>query len=494
MAPDDRDRTFEKALARHLRSAAPSIPEAGFPIGASAQTSGELCPDPEMLAAYHDGALSSEEHNLWKQHVLSCDRCQLVLAHLETPLDIAVHLEGRDKVETLQPAMPAARTLPPVSSARPSPLHTLRWLWLVPAGAIAATFVAWVSLQTRKPVELAPSLPVEVAENRQTPAVVPLAKPTPPPSEGRERKESDQALASPATRGAAGAATANRDFVLQDLRKQVPPAQQVPRQYAANPTHGPSFTAQKQEQQILRMPAGVAGTFDQKKKLDAPSDTNAVGGRIVGSLGQAPLAPPPPPPPVSEPGFLADGSASVPPKDKERSAPLPSLNSGAPKAKAVNGDAISATSESVEVSVAPQSPAASRAMLRSAALLNPHVFWAPGGRQAWRIGPAGSLEHSEDKGLSWTLQISGVYTDLVAGSAPSRKVCWIVGTAGTILRTNDGGTHWTKVDSPVTKDLAGIRATDASHAWIWFVSDPQTGLIETYQSNDGGATWSPVSN
>jgi hypothetical protein len=314
------------------------------------------------------------------------------------------------------------------------------------------------------------------------------------PSEDRERKESDQSGASP-TRSAAGAATANRDFVLQDLRKQVQPAQQAPPQYAAKPTHGPSFTAQKQEQQILRMPAGVAGTFDQKKKLDAPSDTDVVGGRVVGSLAQpAPVRPLPPPPPVSETGFLADGAASAPPKDKERSAPRPVPNSAVSKAQAVNEDAISAPSESVEVSAAPQSPAASRAMLRSAALLNPHVFWAPGGKQAWRIGPAGSLEHSEDKGLSWTLQISGVYTDLVAGSAPSAKVCWIVGTSGTILRTSDGGTHWTKLDSPVTKDLTGIRATDASHAWIRFVSEPQTGLIETYQTNDGGATWSPVSN
>ena len=176
-------------------------------------------------------------------------------------------------------------------------------------------------------------------------------------------------------------------------------------------------------------------------------------------------------------------------KDKERSAAAPAPNSTAPQAKALNGDAISATSESVEVSAAPQSPAASRAMVRSAALLNPHVFWAPGGGQAWRIGPAGSVEHSKDKGQSWTPQISGVYTDLVAGSAPSAKVCWIVGTSGTILRTTDGGTHWVKLDAPVTNDLSGIRATDAIHAWISFVPDLGTGLIKTYQTTDGGVTW-----
>jgi photosystem II stability/assembly factor-like uncharacterized protein len=131
-------------------------------------------------------------------------------------------------------------------------------------------------------------------------------------------------------------------------------------------------------------------------------------------------------------------------------------------------------------------------MMRSAALQNPRVFGTQDGKQLWRIGPAGSLEHSKDQGQNWIQQISGVYTDLLAGSAPSAKVCWIVGNAGTILRTTDGGTHWTKLDSPVTNDLTGVRAEDAKHAWIWFVPDPQTGFVKTYQTSDGGRTWSTL--
>ncbi len=511
MAPDDRDRTFEKALARHLRaSASPSL-EASSPAGAPAQPSVKLCPDLEMLAAYHDDALSLEERNLWKQHVLSCDRCQLVLSHLETPLEIPADLGTGKNVETLQPALSAARTVSPVSIARPSPLHTLRWLWLVPAGAIAATLVAWVSLQEKKPVPLAPSTPVTVAENRQAPVAAPSAKTATLPSvASNERKENDQGSLS-STGGVAGAARADRDSALQDLRqedlhKPTQLTQQTPSQYAANPTHGPSFTAQKQEQQIGRIAAGRAGTFDEKKKLDERSVTGALGGRSGDSLAKAvPALPPPPPPlPASEPGFVADGSVSAPLKDQERSPAAQALpsNSAAAKAKAANANAISAASESVEVSAAPapavrsRAPerAPERAMLRAAALQNPHVFWAPGGKQAWRIGPAGLLELSTDKGLTWTPQISGVYTDLFSASALSAKVCWIVGASGTILRTTDGGTHWAKLDSPVTDDLSGIRATDATHALIWFVPDSQTGLITTYQTNDGGATWSIVSN
>jgi hypothetical protein len=499
MALEDRDRTFEKALARHLRSAR-SSPDANSPAGAPAQPSVELCPDPEMLAAYHDGALSSEERNLWKQHVVSCGRCQLVLSHLATSLDIPVGLEAGKNVEALQPLTSAARTPSPARISRPSPAHTLRWLWLVPAGAIAATLVAWVSLQEKKPALVAPS-PVEVAENRQAPAIAPLAKPAPAaPAENRERKESDQ-LRAPSV-GVTGVDAADRDLASKQLQNQTQVTQQAPSQYAVNPAHGPSFTAQKQEQQIGRIAAGGAGAFDQKKKLDAPSNAAVIGGRSSGALAQqvlVPALPPPPRPlPSSEPSFIADGSVSAPLKDQERSAtapaPAPASNLTAPKAKSVSSDAISSATESLEISSAPQSPAASRAMLRAAALQNPHVFWAPGGKQGWRIGPAGSLERSKDKGLNWTPQISGVYTDLLAGFAPSAKVCWIVGTSGTILRTDDGGTHWVKLDSPVTNDLTGIRASDAAHAWISFVSDQQTGLVKTFQTNDGGATWSLLSN
>jgi len=266
------------------------------------------------------------------------------------------------------------------------------------------------------------------------------------------------------------------------------------------------LSQQKQEQQINRIAAGRAGTADQKK-LDATSSFSANGrntGAAAGSAlaSPAPAVPPPPTPPSSEPGFVAGGSIPAPPLPKvapAQPAPAPPAASGgaagaAPKPEAA--DSISAASESVEVSSAPQAFAKTKAkelgMMRSAALQNPHVFGTQDGKQLWRIGPAGSLEHSKDVGLNWIQQISGVYTDLLAGSAPSAKVCWIVGNGGTILRTTDGGTHWTKLDSPVTNDLTGVRAEDAKHAWIWFVPDPQTGFVKTYQTSDGGRTWSTL--
>jgi hypothetical protein len=496
MASDDRDQTFEKALARHLRPSASSSADANALAGAQ----DEACPDPEMLAAYHDGLLSSDERNLWKNHVLSCDNCQLVLAHLATSLDIPVPKEA-ENVVVLQQPVSAARTVSSARIPRPSPLHSLRWLWLVPAGAIAATLIAWVSLRESKPLPLASSSPVEVAENRQPSVAAPSAKTE--RAGPAEAKEADREKDQPTALSAAGIDSANRDLATKAPQKQIQPTQQSPFQYAPKPSHGPSLSAQKQEQQIGRIAAGSAGGALDLKKLDAQT-APIVNGRAVGSFAQSVPAPPPSPPslPSSEPSFLADESVSAPLKDKSPAAPVPApaSNVAAAKTKAANADAISAVTETVEVTAAPESPAGARAqeharehaMMRDAALQNPHVFWAPGGKQAWRVGPAGFLEHSKDKGLNWIAQISGVYTDLLAGSAPSTKVCWIVGASGTILRTTDGGTHWTKLDSPATNDLTAVRATDAMHAWISFVPDLRTGLIKTYQTSDGGRIWFSV--
>jgi hypothetical protein len=476
MAPDDRDRAFEKALARQLRSSASSSPDANAFPGAPQDPCSEFCPDPETLAAYHDGSLSSEERNLWKQHVVSCDHCQLVLAHLATPLDIPVHLETNENVPVMRQ---------PAPMARPSPAHTLRWLWLVPAGAIAATLIAWVSLQEPKPSPLSPPPSVEVAENRKSSVARPSARSA--PAVPRERQEKDQPAA-PSVGGHASAASSDREFASKESQNQLPLTPPAPSQHSASPAHGPFLSQQKQEQQIGRIIGGRAAAADQKK-LEAQSTGNGAG-RAAGSLAPAPS---------SEPSFLAGGSVSAPSGDRlapRAPAPAPSsaANLSASKSKAENLDAVSAVTESLEISADSSSPVNARAMMRTTALRNPQVFWAPGGKQAWRIGPAGLLEHSKDKGLNWIPQISGVYTDLLAGSAPSTKVFWIVGAAGTILRTTDGGTHWIKLDSPVTNDLTGIRASDAMQAWISFAPDSGTGLLMTYQTTDGGLTWSPVAN
>ncbi len=75
MPSDDRDQQFDRALARHLRSASPDA----------------ACPDAEILAAYHERSLSLEEMAHWKAHIVSCSRCQETLALLEQTDSVAAN-------------------------------------------------------------------------------------------------------------------------------------------------------------------------------------------------------------------------------------------------------------------------------------------------------------------------------------------------------------------------------------------------------------------
>src|SRR6266850_2891977 len=88
MAPEDRDRNFDKAIARHLRSAAASSDSAKQAAGSSLQR--DACPDAETLAAYHERSLLPVELNSWKEHIVGCAHCQELLAHLELTDDIAL--------------------------------------------------------------------------------------------------------------------------------------------------------------------------------------------------------------------------------------------------------------------------------------------------------------------------------------------------------------------------------------------------------------------
>src|SRR6202163_3928722 len=68
MSSEDREKQFERGLARHLRGGSPDA----------------ACPDAEMLAAYHERTFSQEEMEQWKQHIAGCARCQETLALVES--------------------------------------------------------------------------------------------------------------------------------------------------------------------------------------------------------------------------------------------------------------------------------------------------------------------------------------------------------------------------------------------------------------------------
>jgi hypothetical protein len=166
--PEDRDQLFEQALARHLRTA-----------GADES----VCLNPEILAAFHERTLSPEEVSSTKSHIISCARCQSVLAQLEATEAVNELREAAQAdVQNLaaagiakQAPQPVARTSKSSATAAlskvvalPSKKHfSLRWV--APAGAVAAGLLIWISVrESRISIKpSAPAPPAQVAENRE---------------------------------------------------------------------------------------------------------------------------------------------------------------------------------------------------------------------------------------------------------------------------------------------------------------------------------------
>ena len=490
--PDDRDQLFEKALARQLRA-----------DGAAES----LCLDPETLAAYHQRTLAPEEMSTAKSHIVSCPRCQEILAQLETTETIADAVSDSNVEPEIVPALATVKSAGPAireellvaaASARSavpqkvtsigtmrssSPRSRLRLA--VPAGAIAAGLLLLIGLREFRPAARKQAAePVQDAENRA---------PVPAPQESSEalkaveqdkpqlkKPEERQALQMSAPTAAPMSRSEN---ALRDEKKDFSPSispgespaiglrspAAVPRQHAAGPNVA---AAQAQAADAIQQSApAINGRVSQQAELarkaaepQAPTlDDNAartrakagIGGGEGAGNGPAPAAAPAPPP-------ASTGADNL------------QVSAGNARAEVVTGAQVS--------EVGAYSRAANRIGLDIR-------IPAPGGKKIWSVGPNGKILYSMDSGHSWLSQTSGVSANLTGGSAPSDKVCWIVGAAGTLLRTTDGGNHWQPVTTPITGDLGGVHAADAQHASIW---DPPHHL--GYETTDGGGTWKPSAN
>jgi hypothetical protein len=432
MASDARDQKFEKALARHLRD----------------HSLGGTCPDPEILAAYHERALSPEEMISREGHITNCSRCQEILVQLGSTEEIPVEVDPVQNLGTPTSAAAApvhAQSIDKAKGALPQPKMT--WHWLAPAGALAAGLLVWVAWHETQSLPRGGTNSVEVAENRQ-PATLPAVLPPEPKaaakSGGQAREEA-----------AGSQAYAEKDKA-RDSAKLQKKAGPPPKSSAA-----------------LIAPA-LAENERTADNLDARLEKNLpVTGRNSGQLMPEPKKAETSPAGVSPPfegtsvGNRAAAPAAAPPQQMAKQKALSEVVS--------SRETVEATGNS--------------SVLQADAALKPRLISAPGGKVMWRVGSVGLIERSTNGGKNWTPQASGVATNLTAGSAPSKKVCWVVGRAGTILLTTDGGASWKQVVSPLTDDLGGVHAADARHATIWDVPNRQA-----YETRDGGATWSRVAN
>jgi len=433
MALDDRERSFEKALARRLRANAAAA-----------------CPDAETLAAYHERSLTPAEVNTWRQHFAACVSCQGILAQLEATDEIRVGADQRQDAA-------AVVSLPQGLKQR----RAAHWRWLAPAGALAAGLLVWVAVHEKQPAKVIQPAKIEVAENRP---------PVPPPVEttatgdlekGETLARSSKATTATDNRAAASGVLQNRKA---ELAAKIVPASPEGA-FAKSDRKDADLNTVTQAPVVETESTSVGGVTDASKSRQ--TEEFPMQRRAVDNLAQLQNTAP-------KPTGGAPGPGPFPQMEKK----------SAPASKAASAAPPSAAAETLELSAGPRDAAA----FRMAKSRSPRPVAAPGGKVIWRLGAAGLIELSTDSGLTWTPQTSGTTADLFLGSAPSEQVCWAIGIGGTILRTADGGTHWLSVASPISQNLGLIRASDALHATVWDLS-----RRHSFQTADGGVTWTQAS-
>ncbi|HYA63394.1 MAG TPA: YCF48-related protein [Candidatus Sulfotelmatobacter sp.] len=495
MPSDDRDQQFDRAIARHLRSASPDA----------------ACPDAEILAAYHERSLSLEEMAHWKEHMASCSRCQETLALLEQTDSVAANdwgkvvapaalqasrsLAGVKDTEKEESALamraasaaPAPVEIPSASKGAAQTRYRVTWSIVIPAGALAAGLLVWVAVHERTNLSMEKAKSVQVAENREA---SPPASPAAPPS----------GQAAPRDKGSYGLQQGDR------VNHKPSAALTSPALHAPAPSSNPSAVPAPAAKEL--------GASEQNNFAQLNAEKSGVSGgaaaRFVGGKRAAAAAPVAPKAATSRTGGplvanqMQNQMQNQDTMQNANQAPNPAANEVTDKAtnQAVaeekkdlrqaqkqksEAPSVYSITESVEVSAA-AAPVNGREF---------SILQMPGGglivspnkKQAWRVGPAGKIEHTSDAGRTWKPQESGVTSDLLAGSAPSERICWIVGKAGALLLTTDGGKHWKPVASPISDDVGGVRALDAQHASIWDVPNSKS-----FETSDGGLTWKQVAN
>src|SRR5713101_7829676 len=481
MAADERDRSFDRALARHLRSAAPAGEAARMPDVHASQSG--ACPDSETLAAYHERSLLPEQLNSLKEHIVGCAHCQAILAQLEATDEISLQAAEEKAVvaEESEPVM-AARNLETVPAAaapgqsqraavvaaprksrRVLLLRGARWQWLAPAGAIAAGLLVWIALHENQPLPPPSLKQVQVATN-QAPSPptssVSRAVQEASPSAKAALKKSQSAADEFDSANPQGPSQAMKLNQKLDYLARVSPSKPLAdketglRKDTERDSSGDLLRAEEQAAPDARTSSGA-----RQESAEARMQAQAanVQSQIQSNSNSAKV---PGPAPLGQTGNK---------KNLMKTAPVPA----APEPAAGTVAGLTTTTSMMEV----------------VTVSNPRLIAVPGSNVMWRAGRAGLVEFSRDRGASWSRQTSGVLADLLTGSAPSDKVCWIVGRVGAILLTTDGGAHWTLISSPLSEDLGGIRATDALHATIWNVRN-----TKSFETSDGGLIWKPVPN
>jgi Photosynthesis system II assembly factor YCF48 len=492
MPSDERDLQFERALAKHLRN-----------------ESDATCPDAEILAAYHERTLSSEEMTRWKSHIAACARCQQALSLLEeTEKALAEGNNGEvdpnlvkelvatspvrvsravARGEVLESAPAQAMSAAAPSSANVIQLQQRKTTrrWTLPLATLAAALLLFVGVYETRVANRAKLATAEIAANRPVPAQnqaisdngspigpspAPPANysanspaapaPVSPPVSPMEPALSQKVSESPSAHKASGA------LDLSDDEKRVQQAMAQAKARAA-------LSNSMEDRVGVGGGAGSAAGQSAAQKqavsaLSTPSHSLTVGT----PMGKPPVMP----------AEKKDMPPSVTQSVQVQSAAPVVVTSSASASATTSADTLDSSASTLNGRNLSQ-------QFSNVLPPNSVVVPAPNSKHAWRVGAGGAIELTTNAGKNWKVQNSGVVDDLTSGSAASDKVCWLAGKAGTLLLTTDGGKRWRKITTPIQGDIGGIHAIDSQHAAIWDVPNRLN-----FETADGGATWKRAGN
>jgi len=398
--------------------------------------SAEDCPEPEILAAYSENSLDSQETARWELHFSQCSRCREQLAMI---------------VRASESAAPAEH---------PRTSHwawLIDWRWLAPVAAALIVAAIW---SARRPAQKLPEQHPLVAMSSQQP------KPPAPAVKEFARNESVPAPAAvPPVK------------TLPNLTRDLAPAEKQSRERA------PSRVAT--DEKALASNADSAAPADSLAKKDSQSQADSgIAAGIPAGSAKAPLSPAAPSPATAN-GIMQSRQTSQSVTVESQVGTL-EPQPGAVQTVANDSPASERVSRQAQDSSRPRQQNLGAAMIAPASRRT--VIATPDPKVLWRIEDSTEVGLSKDGGATWQKQQLPSFQpnpQITAGYAPSAKICWLVGRGGTILLTRDAA-HWMPIPPPMDADFRRVKAQDNFSATV------TTTDGRKFSTDDAGDHWVAV--
>src|SRR5882762_7457337 len=409
----------------------------------------ELHPDPNLLSAFAEQALSDRERTQVLDHLARCAECRDVVALATPPTQPAAIVAGRDTV--LVPKAPWLSW------------PTLRWGALAACVVIVGTAVLMQrNLKMESAARSAPQQAKLAGETLRE--IAPLNNTVGPVNQKEEQKSDKLSIAE---------RSATRDDAAELKRG-------------------------------LALPSTLAKSAKPLNGADAfPEVTNKRLGFSSGAMAVTNPAPAPPRQPAELRNLPAAGRnavdlvASSAPKEttetvevEAMAGPVKTEQSPSQKDEALGKAKPSASSQYGFIFTTPPAAAPTAKALASAEAhenLRAELYRQHADVGRWTISSDGQLQHSIDSGKTWQPVAVAEKATFRALSANGPDL-WVGGPAGLLYHSTDAGGHWTQVKpiangATLTADVAALEFTDLLHGKL------TTSAGEVWITIDAGQTW-----